>query len=309
MHMILKRAFADFLRARRARLNPADYGLPERDRRVSGLRRQEFAELAGLSVEYYTKLEQGRAVRPSPSVLTSIAQVMRLDRAERTFLWHVAQLEDRQMDDEDGTPVPIPLQQLLKTLSDVAPSFVLTPATDIVARNAAGAAVFGDQPHNVAARLFLDPSMRERYGEWETVARQQVAWLRFDMVEHFAERRLPELIEHILDRSETFARMWDLQEVERRSHGRRIFHHPEAGTLSMSYTALPLPADPRLTLVTWSAAENSDTADRLQKLVANADPSAPVLLDPSYTSRCGHGADMLGHPESSLSTGKRSPGL
>ncbi|KAA0021354.1 helix-turn-helix transcriptional regulator [Antrihabitans cavernicola] len=277
---ILARAFPEFLRARRASLDPESFGYSADGRRVPGLRRHEFAELVGLSVEYYTKLEQGRASNPSPAVVGAIADALDLGRSERDYLIGLDQLDDPT--DEPPWKVPNEVGQLVASLSEMVPAFVLTPATDVIAWNAVGGEAFciaGRSPtqRNVARQLFMDAPTRAMYGDWERVVREQVAWLRYDTVRHPRYRALFALIEELLDQSPEFRKLWDRYEIRSRSHGRRLLDHPDVGVLDMYYTALPLPADPRLTIVTWSAAKSTETADKLHKLAERSN-SEPVTI-------------------------------
>nr|WP_296391156.1 helix-turn-helix transcriptional regulator [Williamsia sp.] len=266
-------AFASFLKSNRAKMTVAPGERTNLNRRVPGLRRQEFAELAGLSVEYYTKLEQGRALNPSVSVLNAIADASDLDRSTRSYLYRIAVIESAS-GRVDPVSIPTELHQLIRSLSDTLPAFVLTPWTDVVASNAVGARAFGIDGRvevtNVTRRLFLEPDAVALYGDWDEVARDQVAWLRYDLAHHRDEPRLSQLIEQMLEASELFAKFWNEHEVKPRSHGRRVINHPEVGVLDMFYTGLPLPADPRLTVVTWSAPKGSPTAVKLAELARSA---------------------------------------
>ncbi|MCX4097510.1 helix-turn-helix transcriptional regulator [Nocardia sp. alder85J] len=279
---ILDNAFSEFLRARRGRLVPEKYGFPPRGRRVSGLRRQEFAELAGLSVEYYTKLEQGRAVHPSAAVVAAIAEALDLDHTERDYLARLLR-PDPELDEPPLT-LPSEVGQLLSSLGRVIPAFVITPATDVIAWNAVGGTVFHIDPEfapvNVTERLFRNPLGRKLYGNWEQVAHDQVAWLRYDAVRHPGDRRLHRLVECMIEEDAHFRKFWRLHEVRPRSHGRRVINHADVGVLDMFYTAFPLPADPRLTIVTWSPLQGTETANNLAALAARCENNAITVMLP-----------------------------
>ncbi|WP_062428558.1 helix-turn-helix transcriptional regulator [Herbidospora daliensis] len=263
---------ADFLRGRRARLRPDAAGLPGdgRIRRVPGLRRDEVARLAGVSVEYYTRLEQGRGGNPSPEVVAALAEALRLDPAERE---HLADLLGRTPAPTPATPqrVRSGLHLMLRNL-DRVPAYVMGRRTDVLASNRLARAVIGDfdalpVPHRNIARIsFLDPQARERLVDWEQCALETVATLRLEAGRNPGDRRLADLIRELTLRSPEFARWWDDHRVFRRTHGTKRFRHPIAGDLEFFYENLRSPDDPDQSLCVFNVEPGSPTERNLRLL-------------------------------------------
>ncbi|MFD8598409.1 helix-turn-helix transcriptional regulator [Kitasatospora sp. NPDC059646] len=263
----------EFLRLRRARIQPSDVGLPEhgRRRRVPGLRREEVAQLAGVSVDYYVRLEQGRGEGVSAEVLDAVARVLRLDRTERQHLHDLA----RPPRGPAGRS-PRQLRPGLRLVLDAldSPAFVLGRCLDVLAWNAAGDAVMGfsGMPPgqvNVARHAFLSEAGRRLYPEFERVAAETAAFLRVDAARHPDDPELAALLAD-LAADPLFAELWARHGVREKNHGRKLLLHPRAGELDLGYETLVPPGEPGLHLVVYTAEPGSPTAQRLALLADGA---------------------------------------
>ncbi|WP_043618530.1 helix-turn-helix transcriptional regulator [Nonomuraea candida] len=275
------RELADFLRSRRARITPDLTGLPAdgRTRRVPGLRRDEVARLAGVSTEYYTRLEQGRAGNPSPEVTEAIARALQLDPAERE---HLTDLLARPARHAPISPQRVRpgLHLMLQTLDHV-PAFVLGRRTDVLAANRLAREVLTDfdalpaTQRNLARYYLLDPAARERTGDWERIASETVAVLRLEAGRHPHDRRLADLVGELTLRSPEFSAWWNDHKVLRRTHGTKTYHHPLVGELRFSYESLQPPGDPDQTLCVYNVEPGSPTAEALRLLTSWTAPASP----------------------------------
>ncbi|MEU1009615.1 helix-turn-helix transcriptional regulator [Streptomyces sp. NPDC005890] len=261
----------DFLRSRRARIRPEEVGLPAHGRRrVPGLRREEVAQLAGVSVDYYIRLEQGRGTSVSDAVLDSVARVLRLDETEQAYLRTVARPR-RQRKQPAGPSRVRPGVQLLLDAMERSPAFVLGRRMDVLAWNALGDAVNGfsrlaPAERNVARLVFLDPAGRELYPEWHAVAAQTVAHLRVNAGRYADDPELCALVGELSVRSEDFRRLWADHEVRECAYGVKKVRHPVAGLLTLPYETLTPPTDPGQTIVAYTPEPGSETAERLALL-------------------------------------------
>lgn len=274
---------SDFLRSRRARVHPQDAGVPDdgRARRVPGLRRDEVARLANMSVEYYTRLEQGRAGNPSPEVLDALAEALRLDASERE---HLKDLAGRRAPRRRG---PLAAQRvrpgLLLTLQSLesVPAFIIGRRMDVLAVNRLAKAVITDfdalpaKRRNLARWYLLDPEARERVVDWETVARDSVAVLRFDAGRHPDDRQLADLVGELTLGCPEFSGWWNDHQVLRRTHGRKAYRHPVAGEIEFAYESLEFPDDPDQTLCVYNVEPDSPSAQALRLLDSWTAPAAP----------------------------------
>ncbi|WAL73222.1 helix-turn-helix transcriptional regulator [Kitasatospora sp. YST-16] len=277
------REIADFLRTRRAAIAPELTGLPAdgRVRRVPGLRRDEVARLAGVSTEYYTRLEQGRAGRPSTEVVQALARALRLDPSEREHLADLllpAEHAARRAPERPQRVRP-GLHLMLETLAHV-PAFVLGRRTDVLAANRLAREVLTDfdalpaTRRNMARYYLLDPQARERVGDWATIAAETVAMLRLEAGRHPDDRRLAELIGELTLRCPEFTTWWNDHRVLRRTHGAKHYVHPLVGDLHFSYESFQAPGDPDQTLCVYSVEPASPTADALRLLAGWNAPAA-----------------------------------
>ncbi len=267
---------SDFLRSRRARLSPVEAGIEVADgpRRVPGLRREELAMLAGVSVDYYVRLEQGRgAVHPSESVLAALARALQLDGSETKHLHRLAQASraGKPARRQRAQTVRPEVRRLLEAMTDV-PAVVLGRRMDVLAWNELGARLHVDYgalpPHmrNMPRLVFLDEASRELFPDWERVARETVAYLRFEAGSEDEDAGLHELVGELSMKSKLFARLWARHDVREKSHGTKRFRHPLVGELDLHYETLALPGERRQTLVTYTAAAGSPTASALRML-------------------------------------------
>ncbi|MEV4429540.1 helix-turn-helix domain-containing protein [Streptomyces sp. R-07] len=276
---------AGFLRGRRAAISPDRAGLPVdgRVRRVPGLRRDEVARLAGVSTEYYTRLEQGRAGSPSSEVVAALAQALQLDASEREHLTDLLLPEPRAARRSPGRPQRVRpgLYLMLETLRHV-PAFILGRRTDVLAANHLARAVLTDfealpaTRRNLARYYLLDPEARERVGEWERIAAETVAVLRLEAGRYPGDRRLADLVGELTLSCPEFSAWWNDHRVLRRTHGAKRYVHPVVGELEFSYESFQVPGDAEQTLCVYSVEPGSDTARALELLGSWTAPEITV---------------------------------
>ncbi|MFE9439522.1 helix-turn-helix transcriptional regulator [Streptomyces sp. NPDC006602] len=267
---------SEFLRTRRARLKPEEVGLPDfgRHRRVPGLRREELAQLAGVSVAYYTRLEQGNGRNVSTEVLDAIARALRLTDAEHAHLTHLA--KPKQHKKKQAAPshqVRGALRQLLDTMEGI-PAYIVGRRSDILVWNRMAAAVFGDwarlppQERNWARMVFLTPEYRELFVEWEQKATDIVSYLRMDAGCHPDDPRLSALVGELSVKSGEFRRLWATHDVKEKSHGVKRMQHPLVGRLELSFETFKLIDDHEQSLITYHAEPGSPSAEALRLLAS-----------------------------------------
>jgi transcriptional regulator with XRE-family HTH domain len=277
---------AEFLRARREGITPAEVGLADSGRRrTPGLRREEVATLSGVSVDYLVRLEQGRDIHPSPEVLGALATTLRLTDVEKH---HMAVLVAKEsspglcpsVHDAD-TEVPATVRVLLDRL-ETTPSFVVGPYGDVLAWTRSWQAVAGPlglldgEPPNMARYIFLNPQAPEVYPEWELAADEQVSHLRSASLRWSHDARLAALLAE-LQPLPAFASRWSAHEVTEKRRGEKHLVHPEAGDLRIAFEVLSLGDDGDQRLVTWLPAD-ARTEAVFDELGASAAPSSPARL-------------------------------
>jgi transcriptional regulator with XRE-family HTH domain len=265
----------DFLRSRRARITPQDAGLPVfgDTRRVPGLRREEAAMLAGVSVDYYIKMERGHLGGVSESVLDALARGLKLDDAEREHLFDLARA---------AGPMPRPrrrpaaqtvrpsVQKIIATIH--APAVVKNGRWDILAANQLGYALFCEtgaapgRPVNLNRYVFLDERARRFYPDWDAAAGDAVTLLRAEAGRDPNDRALTDLIGELATLSEPFRRRWGAQAIRAVHTGVKRFHHPIVGDLALTFEAMELQADPGLIVVVWDAEPGSRSEEALRLL-------------------------------------------
>ncbi|MFF3344350.1 helix-turn-helix transcriptional regulator [Streptomyces sp. NPDC002779] len=267
---------SEFLRTRRARLKPEDVGLPDfgRHRRVPGLRREELAQLAGVSVAYYTRLEQGNGRNVSAEVLDSIARALRLTDAEHAHLTHLAKPKQHKKKPAGRTEqARASLGQLLVSLENV-PAYVTGRRTDILAWNPMAAAVFGDwaelpaQERNWARLVFLKPEYRELFVEWDQKASDIVSYLRMDAGCHPDDPRLSSLVGELSVKSEEFRLLWATHDVREKSYGIKRLRHPLVGELTLNFETFTLTDGSEQSLITYHPEPGSPSAEALRLLAS-----------------------------------------
>ncbi|MER5858099.1 helix-turn-helix domain-containing protein [Streptomyces sp. NPDC059688] len=267
---------SEFLRSRRARLKPEDVGLPDfgRHRRVPGLRREELAQLAGVSVAYYTRLEQGNGRNVSAEVLDSIARALRLTDAEHAHLTHLAKPKShKKKPAARQQQVRAALCRLLDTMDGV-PAYIVGRRSEILAWNRTAAALFGDwaelpaAERNWARMVFLRPEYRELFVDWEQKAIDVVCGLRMNAGCYPDDPRLSALVGELSVKSEEFRLLWATHDVKEKSHGVKRLRHPLVGELSVHFESFRLPDDTDQSLVTYHAEPGSGSAESLRLLAS-----------------------------------------
>ncbi|MEU9129714.1 helix-turn-helix transcriptional regulator [Kitasatospora sp. NPDC048540] len=280
----------DFLRSRRARLRPADVGLPEfgGPRRVAGLRREELAQLAGVSVDYYTRMEQGRVRGASPAVLDALARALRLDQEETRHLHRIARPGAPRGAARPRPARPQQVRPMLRTLLDsldALPALVMGRRMEILAWNRAASALLGDfaamapGERNIARITFLAPGSRTLYADWESCARGNAAYLSMEAGRHPDDPELAALIGELSVKSREFRTWWAEHPVQDKTAGVKVFHHPVVGRLELDYETLRAADDPTQALITYAARPGSPSQDALRLLLswtATEDPARPA---------------------------------
>ncbi len=279
----------EFLSTRRAKLTPADVGLPDvGQRRVPGLRRGEVATLAGVSIEYYSKLERGAIAGASSAVLEAIARALRLDDTERAHLFDLARAAD-------GVPTSGRPRRRTTIRSLARPSlswvlesitegivFVRNPQQDLLATNALGRVFYspligdGGRTPNLARFQFLDPASRDFYPDWDLFAHMCVSIMRAEAGRDPHDRALQDLVGELSTQSETFRRLWGSHDVRTHGTGTKRFQHPDVGELVLAYEELALTAEPGLAMIIYTAEPGSPSAEKLRILGSLAAGQAPA---------------------------------
>jgi len=269
----------EFLISRRERISPAQAGLPAyggANRRVKGLRREEVALLAGVSIDYYVRMERGNLAGASEAVLDGIATALQLDEAERAHLFDLARAaqpappRQRRAKTSGVTDV---IQQILDAITD-APAWVRNARHDMLAANRLARALYAPvladprRPANNARFVYLDPAAREFFADWERAADDIAAMLRSEAGSNPHDKQLIELIGELSTRSEEFRTRWAAHNVRFHRTGHKRLHHPVVGTLDLNFEAMEFPAHPGLTLLTYTAAAGTPTADSLKMLAS-----------------------------------------
>jgi len=278
----------DFLTTRRARITPEQAGLPSYGRRrVPGLRREEVASLAGVSVEYYKRLERGHLAGVSELVLEGIARALQLDDAERAHLLDLARAATpmaspprRRTEQRRVRPT---VQRILDQLS--APAIVRNGRVDYLSANALGRVLYApvfdspEQPPNSARFTFLDPAAHDFYADWERTAKDLVAHLRSEAGRKPHDRHLSDLVGELSTRSPEFRTWWAAHNVRYHQTGVKRLHHPVIGELELSYEVMDLSADTGLTVAVYTAEPGSSAQQALDLLASWT--ATPDLVTPS----------------------------
>lgn len=273
----------EFLRARRARLRPADVGLPSGlgPRRTPGLRREELAAVAGLSIDYYIRLEQGKETNPSSPILNGLARALQLNDEERSHLYALAnQAAGRLARRSSGSAEVRPgIRQLLETVRPY-PAYLLSRTSDILAVNPEGLALFhglAEWPagrRNTIRYLYLHPAARELFADWDTQAVQVAAHLRALEADYPGDPALRALVAELRVGSAQFARLWQQHEVRHRRGERKSFRHPRVGEFTLTTEILYLENGQRMTIYQAKPGTRDHDAMTLLSMVADA-PDLP----------------------------------
>lgn len=276
----------EFLVSRRARITPQQAGLPAYggNRRVPGLRREEVALLAGVSIDYYVRLERGHLAGASEEVLDALANALQLDDAERAHLYDLARAAARRPTRRKRARGPLP-DSVLRVLHSMtgSPAFIRNGRLDILATNHLGRALYSPlfpdpttRAANIARFQFLDPRGRDFFPDWEESLNTTVALLRTEAGRTPHDGDLTGLIGELVTRSEEFRTAWGKHNVRLHHTGRKSFRHPAVGVLTFDFDAMELPAQPGLTLTAYSAAPHTPDHDALQLLATWAATERPL---------------------------------
>ena len=283
----------EFLRARRARIQPADVGLPSGTglRRIPGLRREELAALAGVSIDYYIRLEQGRETNPSTAILAALAAALLLDEEERTHLHELARhppragkAANRPARPQPGTAVEAvrpAIRQLLETLRP-CPAYVLNQISDVLAANPEALTLFhglADWPppqRNTARYTFLHPAARELFADWRHSAAATAANLHAVAAANPDAAGLAGLVDELTRHSPEFARLWQRYDIRRRRAEPKTFRHPQAGMITLTYEVLQLTDGQRISVYQAAPGSTDQDALKLLAMLAAELPAGPA---------------------------------
>jgi transcriptional regulator with XRE-family HTH domain len=273
---------AGFLRTRRSRVDPAGAGIPaDSRRRVQGLRREEVAHLSGVSVDYYVRLEQGRATQPSEQVLDALARVLGLDDTERGHLYRLARQRRRKAKSPTGR-LRAELPRVLDLITG-APAFIVDHCLDAAAGNRLAELLYGRPVKglNTARHIFLEETGRGLYADWDQCTLDVVGHLRLAAGKYPEDPRLASLIGELAMGSERFRRLWARADVRARTYGRKAYRHPLVGELELHQENFTLPDESGMELLVLSAAPGSPSADAL-RLLAGLDADRDARPQPDH---------------------------
>ncbi|MFF9706649.1 helix-turn-helix transcriptional regulator [Streptomyces griseofuscus] len=268
----------EFLASRRAKITPQQAGLPAYggNRRVPGLRREEVALLAGVSIDYYVRLERGHLAGASEEVLDALANALQLDDAERAHLHDLARAaahRSTRRTRRSRGPLPDSVLRVLRSMGD-CPAFIRNGRLDVLATNPLGRALYSPlyatgarEPVNIARFQFLDPTGPDFFPRWEEAVNTTVALLRTEAGRAPHDTELTGLIGELVTRSDEFRTAWAKHNVRLHHTGRKAFHHPAVGEITLDFDAMELPAQPGLTLTAYSAAPGTPDHDTLRLLI------------------------------------------
>ena len=294
---------SQFLTSRRAKLNLQQAGLPDFGgrRRVPGLRREEVALLAGMSSEYYKRLERGNAKGVSEAVIDGISRALQLDAAEHSHLHELIRTANAGTHPQRRYPtrktqINQSVQQTIDAMSSV-PVFVQNGRLDAVATNRLGRALFSPMfdgataPVNAARFIFLDPRAQTFYRDWEYNTRQIVALLRVEAARSPYDRQLSDLVGELSTRSDLFRKLWGAHDVREHRTGLKSIHHPIVGDLDLTFLGLDLTSDRGLQMLVFSAEPGSASWDGLQLLANWALSHGVEMTSKDSTTITNHSLD------------------
>lgn len=279
----------EFLRTRRERITPEQAGLPAYggNRRVKGLRREEVAMLAGVSVDYYIRMERGNLGGASEGVLDALTRALHLDDAERDHLLALARESSSSSRSRQRPATPRTVrpatQQMLDAITD-APAWVRNGRHDLIAMNPLGRALYSPvladprRPANTLRFTYLDPAARDFFVDWEQISRDAAAMLRLEAGDNPHDKALIALVGELSTRSEIFRQHWASHDVRFHRSGRKRLRHPVVGQLDLDYESMALPSEPGLRLNVYTAAAESPAADGLKLLASWAATEEAVAL-------------------------------
>jgi transcriptional regulator with XRE-family HTH domain len=286
-----RRQSGAFLRSRRERLTPSDVGLPAGfRRRTPGLRREEVAFLAGVGATWYTWLEQGRDVRPSPEVLSALADALRLDAAERRHLYILNDRPPPELRPVGPERVAEPLLRMLESLTH-QPAYVLGRRWDILAWNRAAAILFGDyatlvgDERNIMHLVFVDKAHRKLLVDWDELAPAVLAMFRADSARYAGDGDFTRLISKLSQASAAFRKWWSRQDVLHSLAGDKRILHPVAGRMTFEYTTFAVTGDTDMKLVVYTALKSDRTVEKLDALLAEPGKRRAAVLKRALQDR------------------------
>jgi len=268
----------EFLASRRARITPQQAGLPAYggNRRVAGLRREEVALLAGVSIDYYVRMERGNLSGASASVLDGVARALQLDEAERDHLMDLARASEKtpaRRRQPKNVGVTASVQQVVDAITE-APAWVRNSRHDLLAANRLARALYAPlladarRPANNARFVYLDPASQDFFQDWERAADDIAAMLRSEAGRNPYDKQLIELIGELSTRSEDFRTRWAAHNVRFHRAGSKKLHHPVVGDLDLNFEAMELSSSPGLTMFVYTAPAGSPSADSLKLLAS-----------------------------------------
>jgi transcriptional regulator with XRE-family HTH domain len=275
---IRRQELSNFLRTRRARVSAADVGLPTASRRrTPGLRREEVAQLAGMSVTWYTWLEQARPISASAQMLDSLARVLRLDGIERVQLFQLA-LRDPVLGSKPKTQRISPLLKQMLDQMENLPAFIAGPRFDVLGWNLAAGAFFGFSSIAAAERnmvwlFFTDSTLRSLIVDWPTRARDALARFRVNYGRHAGDKHFEQLVDRLKSVSAEFAEWWPRHDVQPASEGLKRYNHPLVGRLQLQHVSFSVMDDPELTLTIMAPARTTDSLAKLQQIIKHSKSS------------------------------------
>jgi transcriptional regulator with XRE-family HTH domain len=270
----IRRELGQFLKTRRRQLTRAELGLPVIRKGPSGVRREEISYLSGVSITWYSWLEQGREIMPSRQVLDALARALKLSVDEHTYIRLLAGYCDPQLLSEHRhEAAPSHVQRLLDAVGGF-PAFALAPDWTVAAWNDAYTAVYRDlskvpiADRNLLWLIFTDPYLRELISDWEFTSRRHVAQFRAEAGPRLGQPSFTRLVKRLLDASEAFRACWESHDIERFASRQRIFHHPVVGDLHLEQHRLAPSDNPHLRLVIYTPVLTTDTPQRLRQLIS-----------------------------------------
>ena len=295
--MDLRAAIREFLRSRRARITPDEAGLPAYggNRRVKGLRREEVAMLAGVSVDYYVRMERGGLAGASEGVLDALANALQLEDAERDHLYSLAREAGTSQSRRRRPPAPTVrpvLRQVLDAITD-APAWIRNGRHDVLAMNTLARALYAPvlasdsrRPANTTRFVYLHPEeARELFVDYDRIAQDAAAMLRLEAGRNPHDQALIELVGELSTRSELFRQRWASQDVRYHRSGRKRLRHSVVGRLDLDFEAMELPSEPGLQLNIYTAATGTPTADALRLLASWVADQPDVLTEEAPARR------------------------
>jgi transcriptional regulator with XRE-family HTH domain len=268
----------EYLRARRDLVQPEDAGLPRQARRrVPGLRREELAMLAGISGDYYLRLEQGKDLHPSAQVLDALARALQLDDASTEYLHRLTQQHPRVKKPSRAERVPVGILQLLETM-DRTPAFVQNKYMDVLASNTIAPALSPNfvAGTNLLMAAFLDPADSKLFQEWDQVAEDVVAGLRSLVGDEIDSPRVAEMVGELSMRSKRFRELWARHDVRPKTGGKRRLNHPLVGPIELRHEKLLITGTSGQMLVVYHAEPGSTSANALALLTSSTARNVPI---------------------------------